>query len=179
MTAFLESPWPAFMTGIMLELILAIALFALQRRGIAIAMGVVAALVVGLIVLERVVVTPAEEVENALFALADRLEANDVKGAVALVAPDATKVISAAERHMPRYYILGVHIKRDLTVTINDTNPPTAVAKFTCYANAKDKKGQLPYENAMLQFAILYRKDGDRWLIYEYDVNQPEIRMGK
>jgi len=97
-----------------------------------------------------------------------------------LVADDATGVRSAAEKHMPRYQINSVHIARDLTITVDDkTAPPTAVAKFTCRVNANDKRGQIPYQNAILQFTMRYRQEGDRWLLYEYDVDRPEIKMGR
>lgn len=180
MNWLLETPWPAILLGVMAEIILAIVFFTIPRRWVMIAMGVVAALMVGAIVLERFVVTPTEEVESALQQLAASLEANDIPAILSLVAPDATGVRGAAEKHMPRYQINAVHIARDLTITVDEkTDPPTAVAKFTCRVNANDKRGQIPYQNAILQFTMRYRKEGDRWLLYEYDVDRPEIRMGR
>jgi hypothetical protein len=180
MNWLLETPWPAILLGATAEIILAIVFFTIQRRWVMIAMGVVAALMVGAFLLERVVVTPTEEVDTALQQLAASLEANDVPAILSLVAPDAAGVRGAAERHMPRYQINAVHIARDLTITVDDkSDPPTAVATFTCRVNANDKRGQLPYQNAILQFSIKYRKYGESWLVYEYDVDRPEIRMGR
>lgn len=180
MTALLANPWPVIVGGIIVEILLAIAYFALPKRGILIAMGVVAAAMVGLVVLERVVTTESEEVENALLQLAATLETNDVAAVQELVAPDATLVRNAAQRHMPRYQINEVHIARDLEVKVDSAaNPPKAVAKFTCRVNANDRKGELPYNNAILEFSINFRKVGDKWLVDEYDVDQPEIKMGK
>ncbi len=180
MNSLLETPWPTILLGIMAEIVLAIVLFTIPRRWVAIAMGVVAALVLAMILLERYVTTETEEVEIALQQLAAALAADDVPAVLSLVAPDAKGVRSAAEQHMPRYVINSVNIARDLTVTVNhETNPPTAVAQFTCRVNANDKRGQIPYQNAILQFTMRYRKAGDRWLVYEYDVDRPEIRMGK
>lgn len=180
MTWLFESPWPALLIGAMAEVVLAIVLFSVQRRGVAIAIGVVAALIVGAVLLERLVVTPAEEVETALQQLAAALESNDVPTTLTFVAPDAPGVRGAAERHMPRYQINSVHIARDLEIAVDDaTDPPTAIARFTCRVNANDRRGQLPYQNAILEFTMKYRKVGERWLLYEYDVNRPEIRMGK
>ncbi len=180
MTWLLETPWPAILIGVMAELVLASVLFAVQRRWVAIAMGVVAALVVAAVLIERVVTTATEEVEEALQGLAAALESDDVPTVLTFVAPDATGVRGAAERHMPRYQINTVNIARDLEVTIDDTaDPPTAVARFTCRVNANDRRGQVPYQNAILEFTMKYRKDGDRWLLYEYEVDRPEIRMGR
>jgi len=180
MTWLFETPWPAILFGVMAEIVLAIALFALQRRGVAIAMGVVAALIVAAVLIERFTVTATEEVENELRGLAAALESNDVPTVLTFVAPDATAVRGAAERHMPCYQINSVNIARDLEITIDDSkNPPTAAARFTCRVNANDRRGQIPYQNAMLEFTMKYRKEGDRWLLYEYDVDRPEIRMGR
>lgn len=180
MTWLLENPWPAIVGGILVEILLAIAYFALPKRGILIAMGAVAAGIVALVLVERFVTTESEEVENALLQLAATLETNNVAAVQELVAPDATRVRSAAERHMPRYQINDVHITRDLEVKVDSAaNPPKAVATFTCRVNANDRKGELPYTNAMLKFTINYRKVGDQWLVDEYDVDRPEIRMGK
>lgn len=180
MTWLLESPWPSIMGGIVAELLLAIAFFQFGKRSILISMGAVAALVIALVLLERTVTTQSEEVEQALATLAATLATNDVPAVLDLVGPEAKLVRSAAERHMPRYKINSVNISRDLKITVDPkADPPTAVAKFTCRVNANDRKGQLPYENAYLQFAINFRKDGDRWLVAGYDVDQPEIKMGK
>ncbi len=180
MTAVLESPLPAILGGIVLLLLLAIAYFAVPKRGIVIAMGVVVAGVIGLVLLERAVITQREEVENALFHLAKTLETDDVAAVQELIAPDATLVQSAAQRHMPRYQINEVRITRDLEVTVDSAaDPPQAIAKFTCRVNANDRKGELPYNTAILEFSIHFRKDGDRWLVESYDVDQQEIKMGK
>lgn len=180
MTWLLETPWPAILFGIMAEILLAIALFTISKRWVAIAMGVVAALVVAMVLLERFITTETEEVEIALQQLAAALAADDVPAVLSLVAPDARGVRKAAEQHMPRYVINSVNIARDLTITVDhEAVPPKAVAKFTCRVNANDKRGQIPYQNAILQFTMRYRQDGDRWLVYEYDVDRPEIRMGK
>lgn len=180
MTALLESPLPAVLVGIILVLLLAIAYFAVPKRGILIAMCVVAAGVVGLVALERAITTEREEVEIALLLLAKTLETNDVAAVQELVAPDASLVHNAAQRHMPRYQINEVHVARDVRVTVDSAaDPPQAIAKFTCRVNANDRKGELPYNTAILEFSIHFRKDGDRWLVESYDVDQPEIKMGK
>lgn len=180
MTALLESPLPAILGGIVLLLLLAIAYFAVPKRGIVIAMGVAAAGIVGLVLLERTITTEREEVEIALLHLAKTLETNDVAAVQELIAPDATLVRNAAQRHMPRYQINEVHVARDLEVTVDsNASPPKAIAKFTCRVNANDRKGELPYNSALLEFSIHFRKDGDRWLVESYDVDQPEIKMGK
>ena len=180
MTWLLENPWPVIVSGILLQILLAIAYFSLPKRAILIAMGVCAAATIGLVVLERFVTTPAEEVEQALLTLAATLETNDVAAVQEFIAPDAAGVRNAAQRHMPRYQINEVHIARDLEVKVDSTaNPPKAVAKFTCRVNANDRKGELPYNNAILEFSITFRKVGDKWLVDEYDVDQPEIKMGK
>jgi ketosteroid isomerase-like protein len=179
MTTLLENPWPGLLAGIIVSMLLAIAYFAVPKRGILIAMGVAVAATLGMFLLERFVVTPAEEVEQTLYDLAATLQTNDVPAVLEFVSPDAAMVRGAAQRHMPRYQINEVHIASNLEVKVNEADPTKAVAKFNCRVNANDRRGELPYNNALLQFSINFEKVGDKWLIAEYDVNQPEIRMGK
>src|SRR5262245_57578573 len=77
MTIFLESPWPAIAIGVALELLLAFALVQTGKGKLIAVMVVVALATVGLVVVERMIVTPREEVEDFLYETARLLETNN------------------------------------------------------------------------------------------------------
>jgi hypothetical protein len=92
MTWFIESPWPALALGISLEIILAIALVRTGRAWIVAAMVAALAATVGLLAVERFVVTEREEVEDALDAVAHALESNDMPTVLAAFSPNCPRL---------------------------------------------------------------------------------------
>src|SRR5690606_28804596 len=88
MTTFVESPWPA--VGVCFVLLLAFgALFVHTGRvSIIVAMVAIMAGLVGMIVLERTIVTETEQVEDTLHGIAEHLAANNVPEILAAFAPN-------------------------------------------------------------------------------------------
>jgi len=59
-----------------------------------------------------------------------------------------------------------------LDVKINRlVNPPTAEADFMGYIQAKDTRGEIPFETFARRFKVVLRQDGDRWLLVSYDID--------
>jgi hypothetical protein len=70
------------------------------------AVAAVLVVTIALLALEQVIETPREAVERTLYELAARVEANDVAGALAYLAPTATPAIrDEIERQMPQVKI--------------------------------------------------------------------------
>lgn len=174
MTWLVETPWPSIALGLVLEIILAIALIRTGRGVIIGAMVVVLALTAGLVVLEQVVITQTEEVENALDAVATSLAANDSSAVLAAFtanSPRRGEVHSA----LLRVTIKSARVAGDLEVRFNElTIPPSAAAYFTGIVDAEDRRGALPYERMLRRFKVTLRKEGDRWLIHDF--SEPESR---
>jgi hypothetical protein len=166
MTWILETPWPSLTLGIGLEVILAIALVRTGRGVIIGAMVLVLALTVGLVVLERVVVTQTEEVENALDGVAQALEANDAPAVLASIAPSCPRrgEVQSVLNHVT---IRSARV-RDVEVRFDGTDPPSATVNLLGIVEAHDTHGTVPYEHFLRRFKVLLRKDGDRWLITDF-----------
>ena len=169
MTSFVESPWPSLVLGIGLEVVLAIALVRTGRAAIIAAMVVVLALTVGMIVLERVVVTEFEEVEVALDAVARALESGDVETVLASFSSKCPR-LGEVESALSRFTVREAHIGGDLEVRINRlTHPPSATTYFTGRVEGKDKRAVVPYEHMIRKFKVTLHKQGNRWLIADYN----------
>ncbi len=168
MTWLVESPWPSLMFGIGLEIILAIALVRTGRGLILAAMVLVLALLAGMLVIERLVVTETEAVENSLDAVASSLAANDKEAVLAAFSPLSPRR-AEVQSALSKVRINSARVAGDLEIRFNDlTNPPSATAYFTGIVDAKDRTGQIPYEHMMRRFRVVMHKQADRWLIDDY-----------
>ncbi len=174
MTWLVETPWPSVALGLVLEIILAIALVRTGRGTILVAMVLVLALTGGLVVLERVVVTQTEEVENALDAVAASLEANDAAAVLAGFTSNSPRR-GEVQAALARVTVKSAHVGGDLEVRFNElTIPPSASAYFTGVVEAHDRSGTIPYERMMRRFKVTLHRQGDRWLIHDF--SEPESR---
>jgi len=167
---FLESPWPWLVLGIAVEAVLAVALLRTQRGYLLWAMlGTAAFVALGLLV-ERLVVTEREEVEMTLDAGVAAAKANNLGRLLNCISPKATKARYYAGLVLGRFEVEDARI-RDLEITINRlTSPPTAKAKFLAVGKGRDRKNEFPYENYMRTVVVELRREGDRWLVADFDV---------
>ncbi|MEX0678183.1 MAG: hypothetical protein WD063_13960 [Pirellulales bacterium] len=173
MTIFVESPWPATMLCIVLEVILSIIFMRTGRGLVVVAMGVVLAITAAMLVLERTIVTDTEEVEDTLDGIAEALEANDAAAVLAAISPACPK-LAQARSALDDVTIRSASVGADLEVRISKlTNPPTATAYFTGRIEGKDNRGTIPYEHFVRKFKVKLEKRGDRWLVTDYDQADP------
>lgn len=77
MSWFTENPLPPVLIGVILEALLVVVLMRTGRRSVLWGMVGLALLVAGLVVLERTIVTPREEVKQALEEIRALVEADD------------------------------------------------------------------------------------------------------
>ncbi len=176
MSALLESPWPSLMLGLALEAILIIALVRTGRGKILAAMAVVATATIVLLLVERLVVTEREEVEDALASAAQALVSNDLEALLAIFSPDSPRR-GEVQSVLKRFAIREAHIGGDLEIHFNrQAVPPSVTTQFTGRAEIRDSRGQIPYEHVIRKFKVTLHRQGDRWLIYNFtdaDVHIP------
>jgi hypothetical protein len=172
----LESAMPVLFGGVVVEAILAVVFFNDRRVIWLLPMIGVALLILLGIVVERVVVTPREEVEATIDEVADSLAANDIQRALGHISPTATQTRSRAEWGLDRFEVSKTKIT-GLTININElTSPPTATAEFKGFITiARDKKGEIPSRTYVVAFTAEFERHGDRWLIAEHTEDTPNI----
>jgi hypothetical protein len=176
-TWLVESPWPVLMLGVCIEIVLAIVLVRTGRTVVLAAMVGVLVLTAGMLLVERVVVTRTEEVEDTLAAIGTALEANDLPAVMASIATDCPRR-GEIQATLPRFVIREARVGGDLEVRFNPLlSPPTAVTYFTGRIAARDKRGEVPYEHMIRKFKVTLRKEGDRWLVADYA--DTDVRDGR
>lgn len=160
-----ENPLPLLFVGVVVEAIL-ITLFYGTRKKVWLAPIVgVLLLLIALVVVERVVVTPREEVEQTIDQIAAALRANDVDAVLAHLSGSARESRSRARWALGRVQINGVKVS-GLEVTVNSlTSPPSAKAVFSGVIKFDDRKKEYPYRVYASKFEIDLRKEGDRWKV--------------
>jgi hypothetical protein len=169
MTLFLENPLPIWSFGAVCFAISVIVFFAKRSLGSIIGLVGVIAVTLLLLFVERVVVTPSEQVEQSLTLLMDAIEANDLPAIVSMIDPSAKHVRSDAETLMPQVKVketgsTSVRVEVDESV-----NPLRATAFF---------RGRIDGTHARAGMRIFYfdnveidwQQVGDRWLIVDYRV---------
>jgi hypothetical protein len=170
MAIFLESPWPILVVGIAVEAVLAMVLLRTgQGRMLWAMIGVAAFVLLGLVV-ERFVVTDREAVGDTLDTAAAAVETNNLDRLLDCVSPRAEKT-----RKDSRYVLGLLEFNKaricNLEVTVNRlTSPPTAKAKFQAIGQGHDRHGEIPYQGFARWVTVTMRKEGDRWLIGDYTV---------
>ncbi len=121
----------------------------------------------GLLLLERLVVTDAEEVESVLHQIAGDIERNDLPAVLAAIHPDAVQTRQRAEAEFPNYEIDYVDIKSNLKVDVDDDAvPPKAMATFNVMVKGRERSFG-PFTVPRFVEVTLVKVD-DRWLALDY-----------
>lgn len=172
MIVFLESPWPILLIGVIVEAVLGLMLLKTQQGRLLLAMIAVAGIVAGGLVVERLVVTEREEVEQTLYDAVAAVKRGNVDGLLGCISPSATMARGQARFVMQRYEVEDAWI-RELEITVNRlTSPPSAKAKFMAIGKGRDRQNAFPYKAFGDRVTVDLRREGDRWLVVGYDAEE-------
>ncbi len=177
MSILLESPWPIVGFGISVELVLLILLL-VMRRGVLLwwMLGVAAFVGLGVLV-EWMVVTDREAIDDALHDCAMALEANDRDRLLSHVSPSATQIRTEMQIIMDRVEVTMMRIMK-LDITVNrQTDPRTARAVFEAIGRGRDRTGEFPLDQTYgCKVTVNFRYENGRWQATDYelaDLNLP------
>ncbi len=133
--------------------------------------GVILLTGVGLLV-ERLVVTQREAVQQSMQELLAAIEADDLPGVLAMIAPSESTMRSDAELLMPQFDINKARATDEIEVTIDrDKSPPTAAATFRFFADVLHRKSGMKggyFDNV----TIFFVEEGDRWVVTGYSTDK-------
>jgi hypothetical protein len=173
----LESPWPILIVGLVLESVLAIALFRTGRGVVLGLMGGVALLVLLGVLIERLTVTDTKLVRQTLEAAAAGLQANNAKLVDPCIVPGPD---GGAARNLVGWALSKAEFQeltiRNLEVKFNyKTSPPTAEATFTVWVRGTDRSGAFGEVYRPVAMDVKLRKESGRWLVFgepKHDVRE-------
>jgi hypothetical protein len=168
-TWFTEDPMPIFILGGITLAVLLVFLLKTGRGAVLFAMAAVAAFMGMAVLIDALVVTDRERVENVIYKAAAAAERNDLDAVVGFVSPSAPQ-ISAEIRHWISQLIVDSVSIGSLEVELDrSTNPPTATAKFWYIGQGKWRRGDTVHDRIPGKLKVDFRKEGDRWLVTGYE----------
>jgi hypothetical protein len=163
-----ENPVAIWCGGSVLAALAVIAYLQLRTRGALIAILAIVLVTAALSILERLVVTPREQVEQSLNQVVARIGANDLPGVIALIDPAAKAARADAESLMPLVKVNRASIVGTPAIEVDmEANPPTATVNCQGLIDVTVKQNgiQGPY---MDRVRIHLVREGERWLIDSY-----------
>jgi len=177
----MEQPLTIVCAGVVLVAVLQAALVQTGRHGFLYATITVVLLTVGLVGVERAVITPREEVKATLHLIVHDLEKNDVSAVLTHVSRGRPELGREAKQKIQSIEILDVDIKRNLKIEIvQERGIQIAEAKFNAtirfrFVNRlRDEARPFP-----LFFTVRLRKEDDgKWRVRNYEMSDPRTGIG-
>ena len=167
MTLLLENPLPIWSLGAVCLTVSMIVFFAKRSLSSILAVVGVIALTLLLVFIERIVITPSEEVEQSLDTLMAAIKANDLPAVLTQIDPTALHVRSDAETLMPQLKIKDTGSTAARVELDNSANLPRAISYFRGRIDGTHAKSgaRVFYFD---QVEIDWQKSGDQWLVVDY-----------
>lgn len=180
--AIMEQPLTIVITGVFLVIALVGGLLQTGRRSLLYAAVGVALLTVGLLMLERTVVTPREQVKATLNVIAHDLEQNDVNAILTHISKDRVDLQRDAKTKMSLVEIVDVDIKNNLKVELySDRGIEYAECRFNCMIRFKILRGIASGEDVRpfpQHFVVRFRQEDGRWRVRDYEMQDPRVGIG-
>ena len=139
---FTENPFPLALIGSLLTGALLLNGWSARHRGILSAGVLAAALTVALLVAERAIVTPTEEIKATLASIARSLQENRTEQLESWFAPGREELAKETARHLRFVEFESVSIKRNLRVKFHNPDKTRAEVSFNGTARLKSDSGQ-------------------------------------
>ena len=173
MTWLLEERMPIILVGASATVIMVLVVIFTRRLPALLGLLGVILLTGLLLVVELLVVTEVETIENMLYQGAESLEQNDIPAVLAHISPTAEPIRQQAERLFSDFTFFKVGIGYDLYVTIDhQAQQATATARFTCHAKLRHRSEIMPYEKGFRRVTVILVREGDRWLVTDYELRR-------
>ncbi len=161
-----ESPISLGLTGIALTVVAAIVW---MNTGHKAAIWTAAGLLIGtigLLILERGVITYREELIARISEIATDLEKNDRNKVIAAIHPAAVNTIELAKKELPKYEFSEARVSKIHSIEVEgDSKRPRAEAEFNVFVEVS-LSGQV-FRGARYISVTFYRENSE-WLVIDY-----------
>jgi hypothetical protein len=170
MTWLFEQPLVLIAIGAAILLVLFGVLQQTGKHTVFYAMIFVTAMFAALLIVERMVVTPAEAVRATIYAIAADAQRNDVAAVVGRISRRAPETKAQAEAVLGAYRLEEVKIKQiDDLIVRPKNNPPSASARVQALAVGGDRAGMLQHQRAPRAFQVNFVLEDEVWRVRSYE----------
>jgi hypothetical protein len=165
MSHFTEDPTFVIICGTIISLAFLIALIQTGRAFFIAWLVLALGIMVGLVLVERAIVTDREKIEVTLAEGADAVSKNDVAGALKLIASSQPKVAQLVQSNMKQFKFSEAYVITK-NIELEKINPPShATAVITCKIAAE---GKYPYSGP-IKLQLNFVREGEKWLVEDYE----------
>jgi hypothetical protein len=164
-----ENPTLVLTLGGIAAAVVLIAFFQSGRGIWLVWLGAVLVIVAALWLLERIVVTEREQIENTFYAAAAALEGGDTEAVLAHVAPSASSLRNEISSRMRSNRFEEARIT-DLAIEFADRERTAAHARASGRLSIRSTGGLHLQPFGRVRFALV--KSGDRWLFTAYELER-------
>jgi ketosteroid isomerase-like protein len=169
MTTLLETPWPAMIWGSLIALVLLVVALKTGHGMWLIVMAGVLVITAGLVILERIVVSERERVEQTLYDCAAAVETNNVAAVLGFVSEHAGSARSRIRAELPHYTIGNVSIS-GLEIKLIGDPATTATADLIGHCWVDERRGGSGQRMTVTQrFLVRLQKENGRWVLTDYE----------
>ena len=172
MSWLLEQPLPILGMGALLFCMLLGGLLKTGQRWLLGALLAVFFCTTGLLVLERLVITPKEQIEQTLRQIASDLESNQIPLIVRHISASASELRGEAGVALKRIEIHKVTVKSNLETEFTE-NAQRAVARFNATVDASQRVGVIRNQHGVWYFVVHFNKEDGHWRVVRYQRHDP------
>ncbi len=174
MTLFAENSFAIGIGGAILTVVMLILLLQTTRVAFLYSALTIIALTAVLLVNERRIVTPREEVEHTLHEIASSLESNDLQHTLQYVSTTAPQLQREGDSVLRRMVIHQVKIKPNLKIEVSNTD---ATATFNAVIIADDREQTVNNFRAARFFTVRFAQENNLWKVVECNHSDPRDGM--
>ncbi len=165
---FTENPTPILVAGGMMIMLLLVFFLKSGRLVLLWPAGAALAFMGLTVLIDHLVVTDRERVQNVIYDAAAAAEQNHLEKVIDYISPSATHVRDEARRWIGQAKLESVTIAQ-LEVTVDKSKRPyTAVAHFWVRAQGTAHTETAIYRNYVGRLVVDFQLEGDHWLVTAY-----------
>ncbi|MFO0941251.1 MAG: hypothetical protein U0930_10825 [Pirellulales bacterium] len=171
MNVLFENPVIVVLFGVAVGSLLAFAATKTGDRRFLIAAGAVAAIALVLGVIATTIETEKEKLTKTIYQVADAVRNNDHDRALTYMHPSASAAAQRAKTEISRFKFQDAKVTSIQEVVINDkTKPPSATTEFLARMSVEGDHTDYGVKfNGVRLIKVYWMKQGDRWLISDYE----------
>jgi hypothetical protein len=176
MSLFTESPFAISIGGVVLVVVALALLLQTTRPAFLYSAIAFAVITAALVVNERRIVTPREEVKQTLQTIARQLEADQSAAVTAHISGSVPHIQQKANAALRRIVVDQVKIKPNLAVELH-ADGTSAIATFNAVVIGSDRKQVVNNQRGAFYFVVNFEKEGNDWKIVDYERHDPRTGM--
>lgn len=137
--------------------------------------GIALSVTILLGVIEAVIVTPREEVEQTLDEIARHVQSNDVESVLSYLHSSAQRYRDEAKTEFPRHRFDRVKVTQITNIEIqSEAEPPTAVVEFIVSVQGDFFNDSMHNMRGLRAVTLHLQKEDEQWRITQYDHRPPQ-----